>query len=469
MSARADGDAGTRAEKPERPRRVGDGIAESKGVEHQAAPLRMTETRPDTQNVLEEALRRENMLAALERVVGNGGAPGVDGMTVEELRDYCRDRWPWVRSALRAEEYRPQPVRRVEIPKPGGGTRMLGIPTVLDRLIQQALLQVLTPIFDPGFSESSFGFRPGRSTHQAVLQARTHVRAGHRWVVDMDLEKFFDQVNHDVLMSRVARTVTDKRALRLIRRYLQAGIMEGGVVSPRAEGTPQGGPLSPLLSNILLDELDRELEQRGHRFVRYADDCNVYVKSKAAGERVLDSLERFLAKRLRLKVNRSKSAVDRPWNRKFLGYSFTTHHRAKLKVAPESVKRLKGKLRAKFRRGRGRNLKAVIADLAPLLRGWAAYFKLSEVKNVFEQLDQWIRRKLRCIQWRQWKRPRTRAKKLLALGLDTTRAWRSAYNGYGPWRSAKASFLNLALPSSKWRSLGLVSLLEVRLRLGNAF
>lgn len=469
MSARADGDAGTRAERPERPRRVGDGIAESKGVEHQAAPLRMTETRPDTQNVLEEALRRENMHAALERVVKNGGAPGVDGMTVEDLGKHLKTHWPRIRSELLADRYRPQPVRRVEIPKPGGGTRMLGIPTVLDRLIQQALLQVLTPIYDPTFSESSFGFRPGRSTHQAILRARTHVRAGNRWVVDMDLEKFFDQVNHDVLMSRVARTVKDKRALRLLRRYLQAGIMEGGVVSLRTEGTPQGGPLSPLLSNILLDALDRELEQRGHHFVRYADDCNVYVKSKAAGERVLESLERFLAKRLRLKVNRSKSAVDRPWNRKFLGYTFTTHHRAKLKVAPESVKRLKEKLRSRFRRGRGRNLKAVIADIAPLMRGWAAYFKLSEVKNVFEDLDRWIRRKLRGLQWRQWKRPRTRAKKLLGLGLDTARAWRSAYNGNGPWRNAKASHLSVALPTSKWRAMGLVSLLEVRLRVGNAF
>ncbi len=468
MSSRVEEDAGKRAEKSERSRRVGDGIAESKGTERQTASARMAETGPDTQNVMEEVLRRENMVAALNRVVRNGGAPGVDGMTVEQLREHCCTYWTWTRSDLLADEYHPQPVLKVEIPKPGGGMRMLGIPTVMDRLIQQALLQVLTPVFDPGFSESSFGFRPGRSTHQAVLQAQTYVRAGHRWVVDMDLEKFFDRVNHDVLMARVARKVKDKRALRLVRRFLQAGIMEGGVVSPRAEGTPQGGPLSPLLSNILLDDLDKELEQRGHCFVRYADDCNVYVRSKAAGERVLGSLERFLGKRLRLKVNRFKSAVDRPWNRKFLGYLFTPHFRAKLKIAPASVRRFKQKLRDVFRRGRGRSVATVVADLAPILRGWAAYFKLSEVKGIFETLDQWVRRKLRCIQWRQWKRPRTRAKKLVALGLDSERAWKSAYNGRGAWWNSGASHMNQALPTSQFCRLGLISLLETRLRLGNA-
>jgi RNA-directed DNA polymerase len=281
--------------------------------------------------------------------------------------------------------------------------------------------------------------------------------AGHRWVVDLDLEKFFDRVNHDILMSRVARRVKDKRVLLLIRRYLQAGMMEGGLVSPRVEGTPQGGPLSPLLSNVLLDELDKELEHRGHRFVRYADDCNVYVQSKTAGERVMTSLERFLAKRLRLRINRDKSGVARPWKRKFLGYSVTWHRKPKLKVAPESLKRLKGKLRQKLRQGRGRNLGCVIRDLSPVIRGWVAYYRLSEVKGSFEMLDQWLRRKLRCIQWRQWKRGRTRRKKLIALGLDAERARRSAGNGRGPWWNAGASHMNQAVPTYMLSEMGLMS------------
>lgn len=407
---------------------------------------------------MEEALCRENVLAAHKRVVRNGGAPGVDGMTVDELMSYCREHWARIREELLGGRYRPQPVLRVEIPKPGGkGKRMLGIPTVLDRMIQQALLQVLTPIFDPTFSDDSYGFRPGRSTHGAVLRAREHVAAGHRWVVDLDLEKFFDRVNHDILMSRVARRVKDKRVLLLIRRYLQAGMMEGGLVSPRLEGTPQGGPLSPLLSNVLLDELDKELERRGHRFVRYADDCNVYVQSKTAGERVMTSLERFLAKRLRLRINRDKSGVARPWKRKFLGYSVTWHRKPKLKVAPESIKRLKGKLRQKLRQGRGRNLGYVVRDLGPVIRGWVAYYRLSEVKGSFEVLDKWLRRKLRCIQWRQWKRPRTRNKRLIALGLDPERARRSAGNGRGPWWNAGASHMNQAIPTRMLSEMGLTS------------
>jgi len=451
-------DADQKAEMLKRPRSVGGGTAEGTGFARQAGTARNEHAGDGASLLMEEALCRENVLAAHKRVVRNGGAPGVDGMTVEELMPYCREHWARIREELLGGRYQPQPVRRVEIPKPDGkGRRMLGIPTVLDRMIQQALLQVLTPIIDPTFSDDSFGFRPGRSTHGAVLRAREHMAAGHRWVVDLDLEKFFDRVNHDILMSRVARRVKDKRVLLLIRRYLQAGMMEGGLVSPRVEGTPQGGPLSPLLSNVLLDELDKELERRGHRFARYADDCNVYVQSRTAGERVMASLERFLAKRLRLRINRNKSAVARPWRRKFLGYSVTWHRKPKLKVAPESMKRLKGKLRRKLRQGRGRNLGCVIGDLSPVIRGWVAYYRLSEVKGSFEVLDKWLRRKLRCIQWRQWKRGRTRHRKLIALGLDLERARRSAWNGRGPWWNAGASHMNQAIPTRTLLKMGLTS------------
>ena len=415
---------------------------------------------------MEEVLSRGNMLAAYHRVVTNKGAPGVDGVTVDDLAPLLRRRWEAIREELFSGTYVPSAVRKVEIPKPGGkGVRMLGIPTTLDRLIQQALLQVMQPMFDPTFSEHSFGFRPGRSAHQALDRAKEHIAAGHRWVVDMDLEKFFDRVNHDVLMSRLARRIEDKRILRLVRRYLQAGMMAGGIVSPRSEGTPQGGPLSPLLSNVLLDELDKKLERRGHRFVRYADDCNIYVRSLRAGERVLDSTERFLKKRLRLTVNREKSAVDRPWKRKFLGYTFTMHFQPKFKVAPESVKRFKGRLREMFRRGRGRSLRRVIGDLRPVLIGWVSYYRKSEVRNVFEQLDQWIRRKLRVILWRQWKRNWTRAKELIRRGLSREQAWTSATNGRGPWWNAGASHMNRAVPTRYLSQLGLVSLIQKRLQL----
>jgi RNA-directed DNA polymerase len=418
---------------------------------------------------MEEVLNRENMLAAYRRVVANQGAPGVDGITVDDLASLLRQRWEAIREELLSGKYVPSPVRKVEIPKPGGkGVRMLGIPTVVDRLIQQALLQVLTLLFDPTFSDCSFGFRPGRSAHQALDRAKEHIAAGHRFVVDMDLEKFFDRVNHDVLMARLARRIEDKHILKLIRRYLQAGIMEGGVASPRSEGTPQGGPISPLLSNVLLDELDKELERRGHRFVRYADDCNIYVCSRRAGERVLDTIERFLRERLRLVVNREKSAVDRPWKRKFLGYTFTWHYQPKLKVAPESVKRLKGRLREAFRRGRGRNLGVVLEELRPVLLGWVSYYRKSEVRITFEQLDQWIRRKLRAILWRQWKRPWTRAKALSRRGLPWQRAWTSATNGRGPWWNAGASHMNQAVTTRELRQLGLVSLLQESQRLARS-
>ena len=433
---------------------------------HNAGTAFVGETADGAPVLIEEVLRRENMLAAYERVVRNGGAPGVDGISVDNLMEHSRREWPRVKTEILSGKYRPQPVRRVEIAKPDGrGVRKLGIPTVMDRMIQQALLQVLTPIFDPTFSESSYGFRPGRSTHGAVLAAREHVRAGRRWVVDIDLEKFFDRVNHDVLMARVARTVKDKRVLLLIRRYLQAGVMENGLTSASVEGTPQGGPLSPLLSNILLDELDKELEKRGHRFVRYADDCNVYVASEEAGTRVMASLQKFLMERLRLRISPDKSAVARPWHRKFLGYTVTSNREPKLRVAPQSVARLKDKMRVILRSGRGRSIGRVTAEMKPLLRGWVAYFRRAETKGVFEELDMWVRHKLRAIIWRQWKRPYTRLEKLRRLGIDEERARASALNGRGPWWNAGQSHMNQAIPVATLRQHGLLSFLDEHRRL----
>jgi len=409
---------------------------------------------------MEAVVERENMKTAWLRVKGNKGAAGVDCMNVDALLPYLREHWSNIKEDLLADRYQPGPVRKVEIPKPGGGMRQLGIPTVLDRLIQQALHQVLQPIFDPGFSASSYGFRPGRGAQQAVAQAKVYVAEGKRWVVDLDLEKFFDRVNHDILMARLTRKISDKRVLRLIRRYLQAGLMESGLVSPRTEGTPQGGPLSPLLSNILLDDLDKELERRGHSFCRYADDCNTYVGSRRAGERLMASLSHFLTDKLKLKVNEAKSAVDRPWRRKFLGYSMTWHRRPRLKVAPASLDRFKNKVRERLRGGQGRNVKRQIEELIPLLRGWVNYFRLAEVKGVLEDLDGWLRRKFRCILWRQWKRSYTRAKNLMKRGLSEERAWRSATNGRGPWWNAGASHMNEAFPKRFFDELGLVSLLD---------
>jgi len=459
-------DADTRADTPSRTPEARRGTTGERNPARQTSTARVDPGGHEALTLIEQVVRRENLVAAHARVVRNGGAPGVDRMTVDDLMPYCREHWARIREQLLGGTYVPQPIRRVEIPKPDGkGVRVLGIPTVLDRFIQQALLQVLSPIFDPTFSDASFGFRPGRSTHQAVQRARAHIAAGHRWVVDVDLEKFFDRVNHDVLMARVARRVKDKRVLRLIRRYLQAGMMADGLMSPRTEGTPQGGPLSPLLSNILLDEWDRELERRGHHFVRYADDCNVYVRSKAAGERVLASLERWLGQRLRLRVNRDKSGVARPWSRKFLGYSVTWDRAVRLRVSPAAVQRLKTKLRGMLRQGRGRRLAAVVADLNLATRGWVVYFRFAEVKASFEDLDKWLRRKLRCVIWRQWKRPRTRLHELRRRGLDETRARASAYNGRGPWWNAGASHMHAAVPTAVLRQLGLLSLLDEHQRL----
>jgi len=424
---------------------------------------RRDEPNLDMTQLMERVIERSNMTQALIRVERNKGAAGVDHMPVGSLRAHLKDQWSKVKEQLLNGSYKPQPVRRVEIPKPGGsGVRKLGIPTVLDRLIQQSLGQVLNPIFDPGFSDSSYGFRSGRSTHQAVQQARKQVESGKRWVVDMDLEKFFDRVNHDILMARIARKVKDKRVLLLIRRYLQAGILENGLITASGEGTPQGGPLSPLLSNILLDDLDKELESRALTFCRYADDCNIYVKSRRAGERVLASITSFLERKLKLKVNGDKSAVARPWQRKFLGYSMTVQLKPRLKVADQSVKRLREKLKEAFHRGQGRNLgKFIEQELNPLLRGWGNYFILAEVRITFEELDGWIRRRLRQLLWKQWKRRSARSAHLMKRGLSKERAHKSSANGRGSWWNSGAPHMNEAYPKSYFDKVGLISLLDL--------
>ncbi len=428
-----------------------------------AASVTWTKAEPDT--LMERVLAPANLKRAYQRVVSNKGAPGADGMTVADLASYVKQYWPTLKARLLAGEYQPQAVRAVEIPKPQGGTRQLGIPSVVDRLIQQALLQQLTPIFDPLFSDFSYGFRPGRSAHQAVEMARAHVVAGHRWCVELDLEKFFDRVNHDILMAHVQRHIEDKRVLKLIRRYLEAGVMSGGIVSQRQEGTPQGGPLSPLLSNILLNELDRELERRGHRFVRYADDANIYVRSPRAGERTMNSVERFLIQRLKLTLNREKSRVARPWACDYLGYGMSWHQQPRLRVATMSLGRLRDRLRDLLRGARGHKMANVIERINPVLRGWAGYFKLSQSKRPLEELDGWVRHKLRCVIWRQWKQPSTRARNLMRLGLGKVRACKSAFNGRGPWWNSGAAHMNQVLPKKLWDSLGLVSILDTINRL----
>ena len=456
--------ARAKAEAPtEKPGAMLDGRGR-KSREHNIGASGVTVTRETywseaDERLMEEIISRSNMQKAYNRVVSNKGAAGVDGMSTGQLKGYLQTDWPRIKEELLNGTYSPQPVRKVEIPKPGGGTRMLGIPTVCDRLIQQAVYQELGPLFDPGFSASSYGFRPGKGAHKAVQAARTAVTSGLRWVVDIDLAKFFDRVNHDILMSRVARRIKDKRVLHLIRSYLQAGMFEGGIITQRVEGTPQGGPLSPLLSNILLDELDKELERRNHTFSRYADDCNIYVRTRRSAERVMVSITTFLEQRLKLTVNKEKSAVDRPWNRTFLGYGMTHHRTPKLKTGEKALERIKAKVREMVRKGRGRNLKRVIEELTPVVRGWVNYYKLSEVKKPFEELDGWIRRKLRCILWRQWKRPYTRFKRLIQRGLSEARAWKSVLNKRGPWWNSGASHMNQAYDISYFTKLGLLSLL----------
>lgn len=404
--------------------------------------------------------KKENLQRALKRVESNRGAPGVDGMGVGELRSYLKDHWAEIREALESERYRPSPVKRVEIPKPGGGKRRLGIPTVLDRFLQQAIAQVLMPLFEPHFSPHSYGFRPGRSAHDAVRQAQTHMQEGYDWVVDIDLESYFDRVNHDMLMARVARVMKDKRVLKLIRKYLQSGVMIHGVVVKTEEGTPQGGPLSPLLSNILLDDLDKELEKRGHRFVRYADDCNIYVRSRRAGERVMGSMGKFLEQKLKLKINRKKSKVDRAQQVKFLGFSFHKRKgRVLIRIASESVARLREKLRWLTRRTRSERLEEIVKEINQLLIGWLNYFRLADTPSILKDLDGWLRRRLRQLVWKRWKRGITRYRELVSLGVSRDRAALGA-GGKSPWYMAKSPVVHEALNNTYWQSLGLISLRE---------
>jgi group II intron reverse transcriptase/maturase len=408
---------------------------------------------------MEQVVVAQNMRRALKQVKSNKGSAGVDGMTVHELDGYLRQHWPQLRQELLTGRYRPQPVRRVEIPKPGGGVRELGIPTVVDRLIQQALLQVLSPLYEPTFSPHSYGFRPGKSAHQALAAAREHVASGHTWVVDLDVEKFFDRVNHDVLMGKLARGLEDRRVLHLLRRFLQAGVMLQGVVMERHEGTPQGGPLSPLLANILLHDLDQELERRGHRFCRYAADCNIYVRSRLAGERVMASVRRFLERKLRLRVNEEKSAVARPRERKFLGYRIIRQRgEDRLSIARASLQRAKETIRVITKRNRGVSVERMLRELATFTDGWVVYFGRARTPSVFQQLDEWTRHRVRCFIWKQWKTPRHRARELLKAGIGPWLAWGTAYDGPGLWRAAGSPALQQTLSNARLGQLGYHSL-----------
>lgn len=411
-------------------------------------------------DLMEQILSRENLQAAIKKVEANKGAAGVDGVTTRQLREYVQKHWPEIKPKLQEGTYKPSPVRKVEIPKPEGGVRILGIPTVIDRLIQQAILQVLTPLFDPGFSPHSYGFRPGKRGHDAVRQARKYIEGGYGIVVDIDLEKFFDRINHDILMSRVARKVKDKKVLKLIRSYLNSGIMVEGIRVRMEEGAPQGGPLSPLLANILLDDLDKELERRGLRFCRYADDCNIYVKTKRAGERVKQSITRYLEKKLRLKVNEGKSAVDRPWKRKFLGFSFYKQKAIKVRIAPKSLKRLKDRIREITNPTWSISMNERIQRLNQYLTGWIGYYALADTPSVLEGLEEWIRRRLRLCLWLQWKRVRTRIRELKALGLKKSQAEEIANTRKGAWRTSKTPHLHKALGNAYWQSQGLMSLTQ---------
>ena len=433
---------------------AGCGEAAQEAVSDEAKLARHAQTDCGAGDLLGQALARENMARAWKRVKANKGSAGVDGRTVQDTGEYLKQAWPDIRARLFDGSYRPEPVRRVGIPKPGGGTRELGIPTVVDRLIQQALLQVLQPLIDPTFSEHSHGFRPGRSAHGAVLEAQQYVQAGYRTVVDVDLEKFFDRVNHDILMDRLAKRIADKRVLRLTRRYLQAGVLAHGVHSERVEGTPQGGPLSPLLANVLLDEVDRELERRGHRFVRYADDCNVYVRSRRAGERVLQALRDCYAK-LALRVNEAKTAVATVWGRKFLGYCFRAAPQGAVKraVAAKALQTLRERIRELTRRTRGRSLEQIAEDLRGYVPGWKAYFRLTQTLTVMRELDEWLRHRLRAVQLKQWRRGPTIFRALRKLGADRDLAGRVAGNARRWWRNSRMG-LNRVMPIAYFDRLG---------------
>ena len=419
---------------------------------------REAESTASSQQLMEEICGRQNCQQALARVKRNKGSAGIDGMTVEQLPDYLKQHWPTIREQLLSGSYRPQAVRRVEIPKPDGGMRQLGIPTVLDRFIQQAVMQVLQRRWDQTFSAHSYGFRPGRSAHQAIAKAQQYIAEGYSWVVDLDLEKFFDRVNHDKLMAKLARRISDKRLLKLIRAFLRAGVMEGGLVSPVDEGTPQGGPLSPLLSNIVLDEMDQELERRGHRFVRYADDCNIYVRSQRAGERVMKSVSKFITKKLKLKVNEQKSAVARPRQRKFLGFSFTWQRDPKRRLAPKAIARFKQRVRELTRRTRGVKVETMIVQLSRYLMGWRGYFGFCQTPTVLRSLEEWLRRRLRSVVWKQWKYARVRFAELSKRGVGKDLAAQTAGSAHGPWRLSNSPALTIALPNAYFASLGLTPL-----------
>jgi group II intron reverse transcriptase/maturase len=432
----------------------GGGEAALQAVSDEAALARQGHTDCGARDLLERAFARENLVAAWRRVRANKGSAGVDGRTVHDTAEYLKGAWPAIRKGLLDGSYRPAPVRRVGIPKPGGGVRELGIPTVVDRLIQQALLQVLQPLIDPTFSAHSYGFRPGRNAHQAVLAAQGYVQAGYRVVVDVDLEKFFDRVNHDILMDRLAKRIADKRVLRLIRRYPQAGILAHGVHSERFEGTPQGGPLSPLLANVLLDEVDRELERRGHQFVRYADDCNVYVRSRRAGERVLQGLRGCYAK-LALKVNESKTAVAEVWGRKFLGYCFwrTSQGEVRRAVSAPALDKLRDRIRRLTRRTKGCSLEQIAAALRDYVPGWKAYFRLAQTPKIMQALDEWLRHRLRAVRLKQWRRGSTMFRELRALGASVPVAQRIAGNARRWWHNSRLD-LNRVLPVAYFDRLG---------------
>jgi len=421
----------------------------STGTSGEGAPVK-------ADGLMERVVERSNLWAALRKVRSNGGGPGVDGMSVEALPDYLRREWPKIREQLLSGSYRPQPVRRVKIPKPGGGFRKLGIPTVLDRFIQQALLQVLQPEWDRTFSEQSYGFRPNRSAHQAVAQAQKYLNAGLSWVVDLDLEQFFDRVNHDKLMSLVRRRVSDRRVLKPINWYLKAGALTAEGLAETPQGTPQGGPLSPLLANLLLDGLDKQLDGRGHRFVRYGDDCNIYVRSARAGRRVLASLTRYLERRLA--VNEAKSAVDRPWGRTFVGFSFTWRPPNRRTVSPKALKGFKEEVRRLTQRTRGVSLPKVVNELRKYLLGWYGYFGFAEAKSAFKELDSWIRRRLPCYLWKQWGRRRYR--ELIKRGVSRELAWNTRKSAHGPWRLSRSPALAFALPGGHFEELGVPRLYQ---------